>query len=167
MNNNRSLRSIFERYQTDLLRFVASRFGNRNDTEDIVQDAFYNILKADNLDNIENPKAYLYRAARNLALKRLRSEEYHVKYVEQVDLDQVAVSPEASVSARKHMEHIENVLAELPQKYRRTFEMSRVREMSYREISEELGIGHTTVEKHIIKALKHLREHLGEDWREV
>lgn len=159
MKNSLFVRLIFERYYSEVLGYVAKKFYSRSDIEDIVQEAFCNILGAKNIEAIENPRAYLYQTAVNQALKRVRKDAYHQQYIEDQDLDDLTPTLDSLMLAKNRLEVIENILSELPNKYRKTFELSRVHSMSYREISEELNIPVSTVEKHIIRVLKHLRDH--------
>ena len=162
MKKTWQLKHLFETYQTDLLRYIASKFGDVDDAEDVVQETFHKVLTADNLSSIENPRAYLYTAANNLALNRLEKERRHQDYL--VDNEEGEVpSPDRAFQAQKELESLEAALMELPVKYRRTFLLSRVQHKSYVEISRELNIAVSTVEKHVIKVLRHLRSHLDEE----
>ena len=156
--------ALFYRYQRDLQRFLARRFGNASEAEDIVQEAFHNLLRVENIESLENPKAYLYRAANNLALNRIRHHRYQTAYVQaQEEGEAVSVCLDRQVSAERDLYAVERTLALLPEKYRRTFEMSRVEGKTYSEIAATQGIAVSTVEKHIIRALKFLRENLPEE----
>lgn len=167
--NTKALVALFEKHQADLRRSIAARFGKiRHEAEDIVQDAFHNLLRAQNVEELENPRAYLYQTAANLALNRIRKHRHHNQYLEQQgvvteeeELDDLG--PERQVIARRDLASLEQALVKLPEKYRRTFLLSRVEEKTYKEISHQLGIPESTVEKHIIKVLKYLREHLSSE----
>lgn len=52
----------------------------------------------------------------------------------------------------------------LPEQCRNIFLMSRQQSLSKKEIAEQLGISVKTVEGHITKALKYLREHVDYQW---
>jgi RNA polymerase sigma-70 factor (ECF subfamily) len=54
------------------------------------------------------------------------------------------------------------VLSGLPTGCRTVFLMSRIEEMSYKQISENMGISLKAVEKQITKALRILRVKLGD-----
>jgi RNA polymerase sigma factor (sigma-70 family) len=157
--------SLFESHQSELRRLIAYKFNkNQHDAEDIVQEAFHNILCADNFEALENPKAYLYQTAANLALNRIRKQRNHQRYLSGQDAEATyELNPERTVSAGRDLARLEHSLEKLPEKYRRTFLLSRVQEKTYREISELLNVPESTVEKHIIKTLKYLREVLAED----
>ena len=162
------LSALFEKHQSDLRRLIAHKFRKTpQDAEDIVQDAFHNILRADNIEALENPKAYLYQTASNLALNRIRKQRLHQQYLAGTNIDEDSeideVSPERRVLAARDLQRVERALEQISPKYRQTFVLSRVHDKSYREISELLNISESTVEKHIIKVLKYLRDHLSED----
>jgi RNA polymerase sigma factor (sigma-70 family) len=168
MSGPHFLSALFEKHQSDLRRLIAHKFRKTpQDAEDIVQDAFHNILRADNIETLENPKAYLYQTASNLALNRIRKQRLHNQYVAGIHIDESSeideVSPERRVLAGRDLQRLEHALEQLPYKYRHTFVLSRVQDKSYREISELLNISESTVEKHIIKVLKYLRDQLSED----
>lgn len=159
------LTTLFEKHQPELRRLISYKFNKTyQDAEDIVQDAFHNILRAENIESLENPKAYLFQTASNLALNRIRKQQHHQRYVAGLDAEETnELTPERCVSAVSDLRRLERALERLPQKYRCTFLLSRVQDKTYREISEILGISESTVEKHIIKALKYLRDQLAEE----
>lgn len=166
MNKRTPLHSLFERYQKDLQRFVAHKFGAHHDAEDIVQDAFHNVLRGVDMSQLDNPKAYLYQTASNLALNRIRKQQNHTRYLAVADIPDEADDAEAphrAYSSQRDLEKLRRALNGLSPKYRRTFLLSRLEDKTYREISDELGIPVSTVEKHMIKALQFLRDTFRED----
>ncbi|TVZ37148.1 RNA polymerase sigma-70 factor (ECF subfamily) [Alteromonadaceae bacterium 2753L.S.0a.02] len=164
MNMKQPLGNLFERYQSELIRQLMYKFKKTpDDAADIVQDAFHNILRLNNIETLENPKAYLYQTASNLALNRIRNQKRQAELLsEMVYPEENEITPERTTSAQSDLEKLESVMHELPEKYRKTFLLSRVQGLSYREISDQLGIAESTVEKHVIRVLKHLRKHLVE-----
>ncbi len=160
MKDSHVLKAIFDKYHLDLLRFIGRKYGNRNDTEDIVQDAYHNVIKSGKAGSLDNARAYLYQTANNLALNRIEKEKTHNKYINSFNDDEKKFTLECAISAYKDLEKIESALNTLAPKYRKTFTLNRVHGKSYKEISSELGIPASTVEKHIIKVLKHLRKYV-------
>lgn len=159
MKNNK-LAQLFERHYSELRFYIAKKFWwQSGEAEDLVQDTFHNVLRIDNLESIDNPRAYLFQTANNLALNRLRSLK---KMDDRVEVSEVElfneISPERIWMGNRNLNQLLEGLGALPEKYRKTFLLSRVENKSYREISEILGISESTVEKHIIRALKHLRD---------
>ncbi|MBK9567431.1 MAG: sigma-70 family RNA polymerase sigma factor [Saprospiraceae bacterium] len=68
--------------------------------------------------------------------------------------------PQNNTAADELQYKINKVISNLPEKCRLVFVLSRFEEMSYSDISKELDISVKTVENHISKALKVLRENI-------
>jgi len=149
----------------DLKRYVGRKFADSGDAEDIVQDTFFNVLKSKNFESVENKRAYLYQTAHNLALNRINRHKKHEDYVSSTVTEEEAstASLERSVAARDDLKRVERAIGRLPPKVQRTFLMSRVDGMTYTQISQELNIATSTVEKHIIRALSFLRDELNRE----
>jgi len=165
MNKPQRFGELFALHQPELVRLLISKFRKQpQDAEEIVQDVFHNVLKIDDIEAIENPRAYLFQTAHNLALNRIRKQKHHQHYLESVTADEEnELSPERIVMANRSLEGVKASLQKLPEKYRRTFLMSRIDNKTYKEISSILGIPESTVEKHMIKVLKFLREQIGKE----
>ncbi|PCK09588.1 MAG: hypothetical protein COA42_03515 [Alteromonadaceae bacterium] len=162
MKGSQFLTSLFLKYQSDLKRFVANKFGDVHDAEDIVQDTFHNFLRVESPEAIENPRAYLYQSAQNLALNRIRTRNRHDAYISASDETDVSVPLEREIDAQKDLESISDAMHLLPDVSRRIFLMNRVSGKTYGEISQETNLSVSSVEKHMSKALRFLREHLDE-----
>ena len=163
MKQHTLLVSLFEKYHTDILKFLRKKFGSHHDAEDIVQDTFHNVLRNVELEEIEHPLPYIYKTANNLALNRIRSQNQHSKYLNSIDIEESGNNLERDIFAHRALEQVQLSIARMPKQCRTTFEMSRFQNKTYSQISEELGISVSTVEKHIIKALNYLRESLEEE----
>ncbi len=140
MSGKAFLSTLFEKHQTDLRRLIAARFSKvRHEAEDIVQDAFHNMLRVENIHELENPKAYLYQAAANLALNRIRKQSNHHQYIaglgdlEVQEIDEL--TPDRTLFAHRDLKKLDAALARLSPKYQRTFLLSRVQDKTYKEIS--------------------------------
>ena len=153
-------KSLFTNHEDELRRYVTGKMGNSADAEEIVQDAFHNFMQIDEPDQLENPRAYLYRTAHNLALNRIRKEKRHQDYASAQDADPSTVSLERSLIARADLENIEQALNELPERSREVFLLNRIEGLTYNEISQQLGISVSSVEKHMMKTLNFLRSHI-------
>ncbi len=161
--NRRAVQALYQQNQSALLRFLRFRLGDSSEAEDIAQDAYHNLIRSESTERLENPRAYLFQTAANLALNRIRKLRRHTNYQQLTEADresQVVPAPEQSVLAEQDLERIEEVLQNLPEKCRQAFILSRVHHYSYRQISEELDVAVSTVEKYLIRALKEMRQAL-------
>ena len=132
--------------------------------EEIIQDLFCKLwIRREELSINMSLRSYLYKAALNHSLNFLRHREMQRKYFEYVgfEVDQVSgnghYDSDGELSVR-----ISKALAELPEKRREIFELSRFEGLKYHEIAERLGINIKTVETQMTRALDFLRHYLKE-----
>ena len=149
--------------QRDALKVYISQFIRRpQDIDDIAQETFVKAFQAEQKREIEYPKAYLYRIARNLAFKELTKKSSKMTdFIEDSCPIEVLGSDEdveKQVATLQKLERVKFAIAELPPQCQRVFIMRKVYGFSHKEISKQLGISVSTVEKHIISGLKRCRE---------
>jgi RNA polymerase sigma-70 factor (ECF subfamily) len=150
--------TAFRKYYMELCRYVQQKYSRAGEADDIVQDAFQNILNAGNIDSLTNPRAYLYKTAKNIALNRLRQKDCQNGIFVGIDDHELVGAPlDRQIIAEIDVRHITRVLERLPEKDRVTFLMNRMDGKSYKEISEELGITVSSIEKRMMKVLTAIR----------
>lgn len=156
--------SLYVSEQCRLRRLVRRLVGSETVAEDVFQDAFLNLLGAAPDAGIHQPRSYLTRTVRNLAIDHLRRKKLQERYFVSLDVAQSVPSetPDAEQSAayRLAVERLGEAIDELPPKCRQVFVLHKFDGLSYREIAKKLGISASMVEKHMIKAIAHCRDHL-------
>lgn len=147
------------------LRAVAMNvIGDRSMVDDIVQEALANALSARSGAAVDNPKAYLLVSVRNVALRYAKRDAAVVCSVEDYDDWDFADHeplPDRVVEARERMRVLEGAVEALPDQCRNVFVLKKFRGLSQAQISQELRIAESTVEKHLIKAMKRCRAQLS------
>lgn len=152
---------LFKAHSKTLFNFIYYKCGDIDQAEDIVQDAFIKLW--DNCSKVlfEKSKSYLFTVARNLFL----NEVAHKKIVLQHQLDSVKESsnetPQYLLEEQEFMKRLKDAIANLPEKQREVFLLSRMEKKKYAEIAEIIGITVKAVEKRMSLALTALREKLG------
>ena len=155
------LKAIFEARFKDLVRYIEYRLPNKDDARDLAQEAFFRLLRRSRDVLIENPEAYLFRIAGNLAYEqRLRHPMEGLSDEELVD--ESAVVPESSVDHQQRLDRLVRVLSRLPPLPRAALILQRRDGMTYAEIGAELNTSTHMVKKYIAIALLHCREELGD-----
>ena len=144
-------KSLFRRYYTNLL-FYATRIVGEEDAEDVVQDVFVELWKRkDTMKVGEQIQAFLYRAVYTRALNVLKHRDIVSGY------EAVMKRIEDAELRRK----LSDAINELPDKCRMVFKLSYLHDMKNKEIADTMGVSLRTVEAHMYKALKLLRDKLG------
>jgi len=142
----------------------AFRFTNDyNQSEEIVQDVFVKVWQNfEQLGDVSDFKAYLYKAVRNSSLNYLRHMKIRQKYMAEA----AHISDNAEDPAEESMVGIENnnriyqAVNKLPGHWKEAIILSKYENLKYHEIAEKMSISQKTVEKYISKALQFLRGEL-------
>lgn len=148
--------------ESRLRRFFHRRFRNGADAADATQETFLRLLSAKPRNFIENPQAYLFRTARNIAFDQaqLRKKRSQVecpitdeKAVLNIASD--APSPEMELIDRERLQLFENTLIDLPERARKALLLSRMEGWSYPAIARHLGVSPNTVYNDVRMAMAH------------
>ena len=136
-----------------LRAWLRGRFGTRVDIDDIVQEAFVRVLQAHRDGTLRAAKPFLFAAARNLALDRLRRHDVaRTDALGEIDalnvLDESDGIPE-TVARNQELELLTEAIQSLPDRCRRIFTLRKLYGLSQREIAQQLGIAESTVENQI------------------
>lgn len=153
---------LFKTHFPLLCQFATQYVGDLAAAQDICQKVFINMWeRRTEIDAQRSVRSYLFTAVKNRCLNYIRD---HKKYRSQVlDLDCADFDVSATedhLAGEELGAAIERALNKLPEKCREVFEMSRYRQMKYKEIADELQIAQKTVEAHMSKAIKTLRTEL-------
>ena len=131
--------------------------------EDLAQEVFIKIWnRRDQLGEVYF-KAYLHRAAVNMALDHIDKNKRrggNPREMSPAVEDLQTTGPTVHVKETK--QRIREAVDQLPEKCREIFILSRFEEMSYKEIAQHLQLSVKTVENQMITALKKLRVSLRE-----
>jgi len=154
---------LFRAFYQPLGNVIYRVVQDRAVAEDLLQDLFLKVWNnRGTLVITTTYKAYLYRAAMNMALHHLQ------KHKRQVAWDDARVSEPSRNATTEHLDGEEAELAvagaleALPPQCRAVFVMSREEGMSYRQIAEALNVAPKTVENQMGKALRLMRERLSD-----
>jgi RNA polymerase sigma factor (sigma-70 family) len=148
----------YVRHESSLKRFIARFMRGSPDIEDIAQEAFLRAYAAERERPIEQPKSFLFRIAKHVALSQLtRKSRQITDYIEDSDNSEVIAtecSAEDEISAREILGLHCEAVASLPPQCRQVYLLRKVHGLSHKEIAGQLAIAVSTVEKHLIKAVE-------------
>lgn len=165
-----ALLEVYLARRADLVRFFTQRLRSAAAAEDLVQDIYLRLAAHDGEATIHNPVGYLYRLGSNLMLDRLRGERRAAarqgawldSNSTRVGSEGVTEDPtaEQAIVAKQRLETIVAALRELPEQTQRVFRMHKFDGMSHPEVAAALGVSRSSVEKHVMAALKLLSARL-------
>jgi RNA polymerase sigma-70 factor (ECF subfamily) len=152
--------AVYTEHYAELTRFLRRLCGDSALAEDLAQEAGMRLVSALRRERIENPRAFLFHVAANLARDHLRRQ-----LVAQTHSDAAAESepaPGADHIAAVHQEValVAKAIAELPARARDVLQLARIEGYSQKEIATRLGIAPKTVENHLTRALAQLAARL-------
>jgi len=139
-------------------------------TEEIVQDIFiYLWEKKENIKIESSLKSYLLRASKNRSLNYIRNEKTKLDIYNRFnEFNKETIEMPDSVMDTNQLRHVINAAIDsLPDRCREIYILGKEKSMSYKEISEELGISVKTVEVQMGKALKKLRDQLRPYYNDI
>lgn len=157
---------LVEWFQTDLHEYLVGRLQDEDEARDIAQIAFMRVLERENPAAIENFKSYLFKAANNIAIDRLRKKRldqrlFQALQEQDTQHTNAAITPEHGAIYHDRLEKLFKALDELAPKCRQAFLMQRLDGLTYDEIAKILNISSSMVKKHLRKALTHCHKRLG------
>src|SRR5690625_4612740 len=153
--NEQAFQKIFEKYRDDIYTYAKSLLHSEDAAQEVVQELFLRIwVKAEELDPALNFKSFLFTMCRNLCFDALRKLASTRKLTQELTYTQeTAHDPvQEAVLSQDYHQMRQEAIDKLPPKRKMIFQMSREREMTYEEISKELGISMSTVKSQMTKA---------------
>lgn len=152
---------MFEHYYREILRFLIGRIADRSTAADLAQESYVRVYAAQTAGtSIDDPRAMLYRIARNLLVDHHRRAALRAEIEIPTEDDIVTtvhgpkgLEPEVAAVSRQGVMGLVEVIDGLPPRCRRAFMLNRFDGLSYAQVAAEMGISVKMVEQHIKHAL--------------
>ena len=131
---------------------------NSHDAEDVVQEVYLRVHRS-GMKDVEDVRAWLARITFRLAIDRLRKPQG----VDLGGVEPLSEAPDAEHLAihRQRVEHVQKLIASLPEDLRYPLVLSAMEELNSRQIAEILGIPESSVRGRIFRARQVLKEKLS------
>lgn len=151
--------NLFLLYGREIQLFLTRRLACRDTAADLTQELFLRLMEPRATEDIRNVRAYLYRAAMNLALNHQAGERRREALWEsEVGVDAVIAdthTPEHAACDAERLRAMAAALDELPPLARQVLWLTRIDGLKQAEVAKKLGVHITTVEKNLSRAVKH------------
>lgn len=157
---------LYEVYFEPLCNFAFLFTGERELAIDLVSDLFADLwYKAGKIRVRTSLKSYLYKSTRNIVISYYRKNRLLSSMDHSAGADREKVlervlehNPETLLLKKEFSSQVQALLDTLPPKAAMVLRLKKLDGLSYREISEILGISERTVENHIATAIRKLRD---------
>ncbi len=159
---------LIERYKKLIFNTAYRMMGNKEEAEDVSQEAFIRIYNSLSKYNPEFKFAtWALRITTNLCLDHLRKRKGEtVPIDEQYDLGDGKLTPEEEYIRKEKQKLVQNAISKLPDKYKEFLIMFHHRNLSYQEIMDITGESLTIVKNRLYRARQMLKESLMNTERE-
>ena len=145
-------------YEPALRAYLLKRFPSLPDHDDLVQETYTRLLKAKENGRLTYAKAFLFTAARNVAIDMFRRRRV-VTHEVLSDIAELRVLEEApgvveTSERQQRLDVLIEAVTALPERCRQVMMLRHLDGLAYKEIAERLGISPETVKVHILKGVR-------------
>ena len=160
MESNNQFEKLYKRFQPSLINYAYYLTRSSEDSVELVNDVFLSVWnKRNRLKLDSNLKTYLYTGVKNRSINYIKKNKLVTVFDEQIDTLS-DFEADHSLLEKEQLIIIQQIMNDLPSKCRQVFAMSRIDQLSNKEIASLLDISIKTVEAQITKALKIFRKKL-------
>lgn len=162
-SGDQSAFKVLYTYYGKKLYFLGKKYNlSQEDNSEIIQEVFLKIWQKRKEINPEYSfNAFVITIAKNLVFNKIRKSAYERNYLSSLYRSDYEHNETEKSVVYSDLENIAlKAIEELPPKRKQIFKLSRETGMSNQEIAESLNISKSTVENHMNKCLKFIRQYL-------
>jgi RNA polymerase sigma-70 factor (ECF subfamily) len=145
-------------YEQALRAYLLKRFPSLPDHDDLVQETYARLLRAREKGRLTHAKAFLFTAARNVAIDMLRRRRVvtHQPISEFEELPVLEETPalDETFEHQQRLELLTESILALPARCRQVMMLRHLDGLAYKEIARQLGISPETVKVHMLKGVR-------------
>ena len=150
---------IYRRHYPDMYRLARTILYDADDCKDVVSDIFARLLRGDTVPQPEKLEGYLMTSVRNQCRDVLRHKNVR-ECVEKLFSAEIRQNQVVPINDDDRLERLMLfVEAQLPPLSQQIFRLRFLREMTYEEVAEAVGVSRVTVYHHLSQSLQRIKEH--------
>lgn len=166
MEEKPTLRQVFDAEESPLLRFAHGLTAQRETAEDIVQEAFLRLHSQ--WDEVRQPRPWLFRCVRNLALNHLRKDNRNTPIdaydQSSKEWETPVPDPEVALGKLEAIGTLQLLISELPEPDRTLVSLKYLSDLRYEQIATQTNLSVSNVGyklHHTLKSLASSLRNLG------
>ena len=161
--NKEEFELIYRRHYAPMYRLARRLLYDPQESKDVVSEVFARLLRSGVMPDSDKMEGYLMTAVRN----RCRDVLSHKSMQERVEKLYLQEAIESQTPTMGDDERIERLMqfieAELPMLSQEIFRLRFLREMSYEEVAQTIGVSKVTVYNHLSQSLQRIKEFFKEE----
>ncbi|MDR3246641.1 MAG: RNA polymerase sigma-70 factor [Prevotellaceae bacterium] len=161
---------LFYSYKDKLSGFLLNLTGSADESKDIVQDVFMKIWQdRENIDKIKNFNAYIFKSAQNRMIDNLR--KFSRERFSLTDLDDANImeenteKPDEIFFEKEKRLIFQDAVNKLSAQQKKIYQYHREQGKLLKDIAQEMNLSLSTVQNHMNKAIKNIREYIVKNFR--
>ena len=163
--NESAFESLYHLYSKRLLGFLIKLVKSETIASELLQDTFVKVWKnRKNIDPEQSFRSYLFRISENVVFdffrKTARDKALQAMLINSACEEYSHV--EENLCTKENEQILNDLINLLPPKRREIFQLIKIEDRSYNEVSHALSISPSTISDHIVKATKFIRQHLDD-----
>ena len=153
---NIKLLDLWEEFSIPLRKFIGKRISNQDDTEDILQEVFLKIINSiGGLKDKQKLQAWIYRIARNTIIDFYRKNNSILEI--ELTKDLIKVTDEDSSMNEEISGCLKPMITRLPEKYKQAIILTHYKNITQKELGEQLGISVSGAKSRVQRGRKMLK----------
>lgn len=160
-----AFRLLFDRYHPFIYSFALRMTASDTIAKDVVQDVLVKIwINRRSLHQIDNLPAYINRMTRNQVLNGMKRRAHEESLIRELYPYGETRNPTEEAALGKELEQLlHKAIAQLPAQQQKVYRMSRSEGLKHDEIAYRLNISRETVKKHMMAALRSVKQYLADN----
>lgn len=153
-------------HEAAIRRWLARRWGDVVDVEDVIQEAYCRIASLPSVDHIHNPAGYFHQTVHAIASDVMRRAGIinftlmtQIEWSHVIDHEPLA---DRVTEGSQELERVECILSSLTDICRKVIELRRIEGLSRKETAERLGLSENDVKNHLVRGLQKVMKTMAE-----
>ena len=162
-NQGQMIANFYTVHHAELVNYATSRLGNREESEDLVQDVFIKMMSFEGMINKETIKSFAFTIAANKIKDHLRRRIFRHKMEENAkyEMELQHSHVERVVEYHDTLRMVNDSMARLSPACAKVYRMSLFEDMTTGDIAQEMNVSKRTVESQLFTSRKQVRTMLS------